>query len=205
MFHRIEVDVIHVALQVLFVANEMFPIATLPDATLPSRHPLRTPALVDWKPTRESALDLRPSISVVRIARGQPPEAMKVIRKDHDRNDFEWSYRMRGMEGCSQIDDVLDQQPPTSLQQIDCEEIGAAWHLRAKVIRHSSKLAQCPPKRNRPDPQRYIRKAPATYRNAHTQKVGQGPPYKLLRAAVGRAQARLTRVDCHRKNRFAVN
>ena len=102
---------------------------------------------------------------------------MKVIGEDRDRNDFERSYRMRGTEGCPQVDDVLDKQPPTPLQEIDREEIGAAWHLRAKVIRHSGTLTHRLPKPNQPHPQRHIREAPATYRNPPLQKVGQGPPY----------------------------
>ena len=84
----------------------------------------------------------------------------EVIREDRDRNDFERSCRMRGTEGCPQVDDVLDKQPPTPLQEIDREEIRATRHLRAEVIRHTGKLMHRLPKRNQPNPQRHIRKAP---------------------------------------------
>ena len=84
VFHRIEVDVIEMAFEVVFLFDRVFPELRLPDSTSAvGLSPLcdfvfgttrRKPAL------SELCFNPLPSAGVVRIARRHTPDRMKMIR-----------------------------------------------------------------------------------------------------------------------------
>src|SRR3546814_18103326 len=71
MFHRIEVAVIDVALQVVFVADQMLPIPPLPDTAFAFADEACAAMLASGNVARKPALDLAPAHGVGGIA-GRP-------------------------------------------------------------------------------------------------------------------------------------
>jgi hypothetical protein len=61
------VYVIDMPLEIAVVANQMLPIATLPDAALTSFHAAFGPSFADGDLAREPRLDQSPSLHVIRI------------------------------------------------------------------------------------------------------------------------------------------
>jgi len=97
---------------------------------------------VDWQRTAEAGFDLRPAVGVVGVALRQPPHAMQVIGQHHDGQHMERSRRPRRAECVAQQIDVLDEQGAATLQQVNGEEIGAARHPDATVIRHAGSVPE---------------------------------------------------------------
>ena len=91
-------DVFDMPTQVVLVADQMLPIATLPDAPLTASHTLGTPALVRGQATGKACFDLGPAIGVVQISLRQSPQAVQVIRENHDRKHLKPPRRMRGLK-----------------------------------------------------------------------------------------------------------
>ncbi len=93
VFHGIEVDVIDVIAQIAFVADQMLPVAALPDATfvVPAsrwRHPLTA-----GDAPRKPGLDQHPACREVGISRWQRPHRMQMIRQHAPRNARERMHR----------------------------------------------------------------------------------------------------------------
>ena len=96
VFHRIEVDVIKMALEVVFLFDRVFPKLGLPDST----PPVGLSSLRDFTfrttrrkpPLCELRFDPLPSAGVIRIAPRHAPDRMEMIRQQHDCADFK---RMR--------------------------------------------------------------------------------------------------------------
>jgi len=76
VLHRVEVDVIDVPVQVVFVADQVFPVTPLPDAAFAPGDAARGSTFRRRKRTGESSLDLGPAAGVVRVTVGQSPYAM---------------------------------------------------------------------------------------------------------------------------------
>ncbi|GLH81151.1 hypothetical protein SSBR45G_60600 [Bradyrhizobium sp. SSBR45G] len=61
MLHWINVAILHVPGIIVFVADQMLPISTLPDTSLPVRKANRAQALGSWQLTREAIFDQPPA------------------------------------------------------------------------------------------------------------------------------------------------
>lgn len=90
---RIQMDIIAVSEVILLVANPVLPIAGLPDAAASLtlvlfRHLPVAPARSQVV-TRESPLDLSPPFGKVIVVLGKGPNAVQVIRKQHDGRNLE--------------------------------------------------------------------------------------------------------------------
>ena len=96
VFHRVEVDVIEMVLEVVFPFDRVLPEPGLPDSTAPIRlSTLRDFAFGTTRrkpPLSELRFDPLPSAGVIRIAPRHAPDGMKMIRQQHDRADLK---RMR--------------------------------------------------------------------------------------------------------------
>ena len=128
---RIVVDVINVCLQIPFVPYQMLPIAALPDTTLPFRSAARAYALSLWNATREVRLDERPARRIVRIARRQLPDRMKMIRHHHHGHNLEGVAEFDDADGFTQPIYLLDQQRAFTVRKRNSKEIRAAWNQRS--------------------------------------------------------------------------
>src|SRR5688500_6215384 len=108
MLDWIEVDVIDMRLQIVVVADQVLPIASLPQAAFGFRQaPLRA-AFSRWYRARESRLDVPPSRRDVQVALGHGPDAMQVIRQDDACGHREWACRPRLAKSIAQQVDVVD-------------------------------------------------------------------------------------------------
>src|ERR1700730_3231607 len=86
---RVEVNVIEVTHEVVLVAERVLPIAPLPNPALA----FDAAAVGDWLASRQSmrkaAFDQAPAGGEIRIAIGQGPDRVQVIREDHGGFDRE--------------------------------------------------------------------------------------------------------------------
>ena len=106
VLHRIVMDVIHMAVEIVVVTNLMFPVARLPDAA-PALSPLvgghgRFPAAGRrahfdccraWTQpsTREALFDFPPARGEIGVAFRQSPQGVQVVRQQHDGRHVEWT------------------------------------------------------------------------------------------------------------------
>lgn len=137
MFDRIEVNVVDVMAKIGLVAHRMFPVASLPHPTLASRDTHSRTEFNRRQTTAKAGFDPRPAHRIVAVAFGQTPQAMQMVRQDHDRDHLERLRMSRSPERCAQIIDMIHQQTPPAFQQIHGEEERAARHVFAAISRHS--------------------------------------------------------------------
>lgn len=173
--------------QIVIVADQMFPVAALPDAPLPADDASLASPFIARQATRETRFNLRPAIGIVGIIGRQTPYAMQMIRQHHNRQYLERTNRLRRPERGTQIVHALHEQPAAALQQIDGEEIGATGHMDATIVRHVPSFAPTPVGRHRKTPSIRVRKTLGLVES------GIAPASTSAGVAgVGRAQARLT-------------
>src|SRR5262249_35118087 len=72
------------------IAQSVLPVATLPNAAFSSAETALGDFLVVWKSTRELCLYEAPARGEIRIALGQCPNGMQMVRQDHGRFDRKW-------------------------------------------------------------------------------------------------------------------
>lgn len=173
MFDWIEVNIVHVSLQIGFVAHKMFPVASLPDTAFAFGDPRGTSTFAGSDAPRESGLDMAPAERERIIARRQRPQAMQMIGKHDDCIDAERARLARRMECTAQFVNALSQQTPSPFGDSD------------------SKENKCRPAPRRVDSQEY-RQYPAdanpplsSHHQTNPQKtphrrVGLGPPSSCL-------------------------
>lgn len=181
MLDRVPVNVIDVTAHVLVIANQMFPVATLPDAPFTADDASSGSPLIPGQSTREARLDVRPAIGVVGIIVREAPDAVQVVGQDHDGQHFERPRRLRRPERCPQLIRMLHQQTTAAFQKIDGEEVGAARHTGATIVRHAASVAAVMVPRYRHTARIGVRKsftlvAPGSWPLRHRR--AQGPPYK---------------------------
>jgi len=90
MLDRIPVNVIDVPFEIPVIANQVFPVAALPDTALAPFYAAHGPSFTDRYGTRKPCLDQSPAGLVVRVAGRQSPDAVQVFGQDDHRIDFEW-------------------------------------------------------------------------------------------------------------------
>ncbi len=89
MLDRIPVNVIDVPLEILVVANQVFPVSALPHTALAPVYAAHRPSFTDRDGTRKPRLDQSPARRVVRVAGRQGPDEVQVFGQDDHRIDFE--------------------------------------------------------------------------------------------------------------------
>ena len=176
MLDRVEMDVIDPPSQIEFIADAMFPVATLPDAPLAATQPRHGSAFALLQSQAEVRLDAPPPGRVVRIVVGQRPDPVHVIRQHHPRHHRERSTRPLDRHAAAQQIEVSYQQiVPPSLQQIDREEPRPARCPVASIVRHVVSLpnpGRPPPSANHPPTRR---KFPVSRRAEPAERI---PPLR---------------------------
>src|SRR5215510_9510459 len=84
VFHRIEMNVIDVTLEVRIVSDCVFPKPSLPDSRFAPLYLAPRPQLRRRQLAGESAFDLAPASRELGIARRQGPNGMEMVRHDAD-------------------------------------------------------------------------------------------------------------------------
>ena len=88
MFHRIVVDVLDVAGEVVVVADQVFPEAPLPEIVFAAPVADERHAVARQR-AREAGLDRLPASGEVGVAFRQPPQGVQIVRQDDDRIEGE--------------------------------------------------------------------------------------------------------------------
>jgi len=195
MLHGVVMDVFDMPMQIMIVAYQMLPVATLPDTALAtSDAPLASPFLFG-QATREPRFDLRPTIRIVVIASRQTPDAMQMIGQHHNGHDLERTNRLRRAKRRTQIIHALHEPPTMTLQKIHGEEIGATRHTHAAIVRHTPASRRL---RTSAIGKIRMRRSEKPYAPSHPTRFwlrnrrAGARPTSPQRNRVGRAQARLT-------------
>ena len=140
VFHRIEVDVVDVALIVAFVANAMFPIAALPEAALGFVQATWRASFAGCDAPRKAGFDQPPTGRKIVIPRRQLPQAMQVIRQHDQRGHGEGMVLVRRAKRFSQcIARGSHRCIASAFGQVDGEEIQTASRAIANVRAHAAK------------------------------------------------------------------
>jgi hypothetical protein len=140
MLDRVDVAILDVPRVIGFIADQMLPEPPLPDAALATRLADFAPSLLLRQRFRKARLDKPPPSRKIRVARGQRPYRVKMIRQDNDGINIEGIFSPRRGNGRSQYLDVIDKQRLPSLQQIDSEEPASTGDECAAIIRHADRL-----------------------------------------------------------------
>jgi hypothetical protein len=94
VLERFGVDVIYVAFHIGIIRYQVFPVSALPNALLASGYLARTARFRRLKISGKAGLDQTPAQRIIRIAFGQAPDGMQVIRQDADRQSLEGVFAL---------------------------------------------------------------------------------------------------------------
>src|SRR5574338_424413 len=138
MFDGVEMHVVHVCFEVALITDQVFPKAPLPDAAFSACSPHGGASFVDWQPLREVGLDQSPARREIRVSEGKFDDAMHVLRQDYPTMNGEGVPPANIPKYIAQQVDMAGEQViAVPLQDIDREEIGAAWIPGATVVGHA--------------------------------------------------------------------
>jgi len=143
MFDRVVMDVVDVLFIIPVVANQMFPIAALPDAAFfffDAAWPQRL-ALGDL--SGKGGFDQHPTRRKIRIALGQRPHRMQMLRKNHHCVDVKWMSCLDSTDYLAKQFHVVHQRRCVTVGEIDGEEIGSSSDEGAAVTHWSSDPGGC--------------------------------------------------------------
>lgn len=134
---RVEVQIVQVVGEVGVVADQVLPVAPLPDTALAAPLPRQATPLASGHPFGKRHLDQPPAQREIAIARRQRQHAMQMIRQHHPAVDHEGMGAPYRAHRLAQGGDVANQQVvATPLQQGHGKEVGAARHPGTAVVGH---------------------------------------------------------------------
>jgi hypothetical protein len=122
MFDRIDVDVVDVTGEIIFITNGVLPVTPLPYTAFALGGPALGNSFASWNTARESRFDQPPTRGKVSIAVGHSPDRVKMIGQNNHRVDREWMVMPRLPKRCPQFVDMFRQQSLSSLREINSEE-----------------------------------------------------------------------------------
>jgi hypothetical protein len=138
MFDRVEMDVIDMVFEILFVPQGVLPIAALPDRALAFVGAARGKLFVIGKYARKRALDQPPAQGVIGVPVRQHPDGVEMVRKHDRRRDLERMPRPGIVERRAQRRNMFDEQAPAAVKKVYGEEIAAAGDKITPEVRHGT-------------------------------------------------------------------
>jgi len=140
VLYRIVVNVIYVTLIITFVADDVFPKTSLPNASFSLLSAPCGKSFFSGNLCGKSRFDIMPSGGEIRVPGRQRPDTMKVIGQDNDGLDAEWSALAGRLENLPKFVNVFGQEASAAFQQRNREKERAAGNKGAYVLRHDSGL-----------------------------------------------------------------
>jgi hypothetical protein len=137
MLHRIEMDIVHVPLEIGGVPDGVLPITPLPKPPFTARAFALRARCSLFKSARKSCLDQTPAQRVVVIPTRQRPQRMQVIRQNADCDGFKWIPTLDRCVNPSQSIDLSHQKIARSVGERHREEIDSSTDFAAAVSRHT--------------------------------------------------------------------
>ena len=146
MLDRVEVDVIHMPLEIVIIPDRVFPESSLPQNIL-STSVAETINSPGSDAAREVPLDLLPSCGEISVTRRQGHDDMKVIGQDDNGIDREGACNFHMAECVSQCGDIFDKCRRLTIRECDGEEESTAGKKMAAILDHggSSPGFRCAP------------------------------------------------------------
>lgn len=111
MLHWIDMDVIQMPLQIVFIEDQVFPETSLPDTAFALAQPTGTDALAWRDLAGEPRLDQHPARGAIAIPLRQRPQGVHVIGQHHPAQDIEGVTLLDLANTVPQEIDLLHQQP----------------------------------------------------------------------------------------------
>ena len=145
VFYRVVMDVVEVAVEVVFVGDGVFPIACLPDAPiapLPAGGALWLLRSAGCQPGfGEFFLDPSPACRIGVIAGWQSPEGVQMLGKQNESMDFKRAVGTTGpqlfAQNCSRH---RVEEERNAVRRDEREEIRSTGHEPTSVISHAAPL-----------------------------------------------------------------
>ena len=136
VLERIDIAIFDVARIIRFIADQVLPETSLPDAALVSRQSNRVNRFLLWQRPYKAALDQAPTCREIKVAGRKAPDSVQMIRKYDERADIKSAALANCGDSFAQGLDMIDQQSLTAVQQIDREEPTPTWNERTTIVRH---------------------------------------------------------------------
>ncbi len=136
MPHRVEMDVVDMGGEIVFVADGAFPVAALPNAALRFCRAARWDRFGAGQAARKGGFDQAPAGGKIGIAIRQSPDCVEMVGQDNDRLDREGMPGPHIAEGGAETVDVIDQHREGAVFQVNGKEIGATGEKVAAVRGH---------------------------------------------------------------------
>ena len=134
----IDMHVIKVSRVIFFVANEMLPIAPLPDAALMAGKLRVTTSLAGRECAGKGFFDLLPAPWKIIVPGRQGPETMQVLRQHNPSVDMKRPFLPRQAHCLSQHVDMPQQQIALPVKQIHGKKVRPACDTITKVFGHDT-------------------------------------------------------------------
>jgi len=136
MFDRVEMEIIQMAPQIIFIPHGVLPESPLPDAPLTLLRPTGTNALHRRQCPRKSGLDPPPAVGIIRIALRQLPHRMQMIGQ-HYQAQIDKGSTFPFIPECSfQMLDALHQQIEMPVGDGHGEKERPTRHTVATLVGH---------------------------------------------------------------------
>ena len=135
VFDGVEMHVVHMGEVVFVVADDVFPVSALPDASFMSCQLRCASMFRGGNASRECAFDQPPAPGVVSIPGGEFNDAVKMLRQNHPRVDMKGVALPDGRHASLERINMLGQKLifMSSLQG-DSEEIGATRQPHTSIV-----------------------------------------------------------------------
>ncbi len=111
MFDRIPVNIVYVPVEILIVPDHVLPKSALPNPTLASLRPALGNPFTLFDSARELTFDQIPAGGKICVIGRESPNAMKMIRQNHDRFQAE---RMPQLNAAKKLLAAVQSAPPVS-------------------------------------------------------------------------------------------
>ena len=140
MFHRVEVNIIDMAREIVFVFKRVLPVAPLPDSAFAFGFSAIRYGFAIGEGARKACLDQSPSHREIRIPVWHRPDRVQVIRQNDHRLDRKAVAGAHVPNGRSDQFDMIRQECLTPVGEVDSKEIAAPAYEIAAIAGHRSLL-----------------------------------------------------------------
>jgi hypothetical protein len=131
-----------VPVEIVLIADQMFPEATLPDALVPALHMTGRQIGGCGDMARKSRLDQPPAFAEIGVTHRQGPDHMELIGQDHRRRNRKGPALAAEARCIAQNVDMAHQQIGPRVLQTHRKEVGATRHKKGRWLDHAATFPQ---------------------------------------------------------------
>jgi hypothetical protein len=135
MFHRIEMNVVHMIYQITFIADSVFPESALPNTESTILRTCNT-CVSFCDGTRKPSFNQRPSRRIICVPIGHRPNRMQMIRQDTNCDRSDVSRKNNRSIRFTQFVNAINQHRRSTINQRQRKEIRATRDEIASIHHH---------------------------------------------------------------------